>query len=160
LAWDDNQNALKRSSLAQSTRGQLLGRLGGTIAEAPPEWVLAVADRITSHLTGQFDDFEDVALDMSGMSDLNARIYRRLRAVHAGATITYGALAAELGEPGAARRVGQAMAVNPFPLLVPCHRVVAANGQPGGFSAFGGVDTKDQLLAIEGVILRAQGELF
>ena len=75
---------------------------------------------------------------------------RLTRAIPRGATRTYGEVAAELGDPGAARAVGQALGRNPFPIIVPCHRVLAAAGRPGGFSAHGGVATKLRLLAIEG----------
>ena len=82
--------------------------------------------------------------------------------VPAGATVSYGELASKVGSPGAARAVGRAMAANPVPLIVPCHRVLAAGAKAGGFSAYGGVRTKDRLLAIEGaaIRLRPQGELF
>lgn len=160
LAWENDQNALKRSFLSHCTRAELIERRDGTIVDEPPAWIAAVADRFANHLTGRFDDFEDVALDMSGVSAVKARIYARLRSVHAGHTTTYGALAAAIGKPGAAQLVGQAMATNPFLVLVPCHRVVATNGQLGGFSAPGGVVTKNRLLAIEGVVVPAQSVLF
>ena len=86
------------------------------------------------------------------MPALARRVYEVARTIPPGATLTYGEIAARLELPGAARDVGQALGRNPFPLVVPCHRVVAAGGRLGGFSARGGAATKRRLLAIEGAI--------
>ena len=86
---------------------------------------------------------------MAGVPDFHRRVYEAARRIGPGHTRTYGELAAELGEPGAARAVGQALGANPFAVIVPCHRVLAAGGRGGGFSAPGGVDTKLRLLEIE-----------
>jgi methylated-DNA-[protein]-cysteine S-methyltransferase len=91
-----------------------------------------------------------VALDMELVPEFDRRVYSVARAVPPGRTITYGEIAARLGERGAAQAVGQALGRNPFPVVVPCHRVLAAGGGIGGFSARGGVATKRRMLAIEG----------
>jgi methylated-DNA-[protein]-cysteine S-methyltransferase len=84
--------------------------------------------------------------------EFHRRVYDVARTIPPGATLTYGDIAARLGEPGSARAVGQALGRNPFPIIVPCHRVLAANGQLGGFSATGGSATKRRLLTIEGAL--------
>jgi methylated-DNA-[protein]-cysteine S-methyltransferase len=116
-----------------------------------------VAAEAVRLLTAYFDrvpvDFSALTLDETGLSALDAAIYRELRRVPRGATVTYGELAARAGAPGAAQAVGGAMARNPWVIVVPCHRVLAAGGALGGFSAPGGVHTKRKLLRMEGVDL-------
>jgi len=122
--------------------------------EAPPtETVDDVVDRLTRLLAGDDVDLTDVRLDLTGVPEQQQRIYAVARTLPRGVTRTYGEIAREIGVPGAAQAVGQAMGSNPWPLVVPCHRVVAAGGRNGGFSAPGGVDTKLRLLAIEGAAL-------
>jgi methylated-DNA-[protein]-cysteine S-methyltransferase len=123
----------------------------------PPAAVRDAISAIRALLGGEARDLLDVGLDLEGVPAFNARVYAALRLVLPGSTVTYGELARRVGEPGAARAVGQAMGENPCPIVVPCHRVLAAAGR-GGFSAPGGVDTKLRLLAIEGGL--RQGELF
>jgi len=118
-----------------------------------PAAIRSVARRLTRHLNGRLDRFEDVSLDLSRVSTFNRKVYRTLRGIEPGRTLTYGELAGRVGRPGAARAVGRAMASNPVPLLVPCHRVLGADRRLGGFSAPGGVDTKLRLLFVEGVVL-------
>ncbi|AKU92473.1 Methylated-DNA--protein-cysteine methyltransferase [Vulgatibacter incomptus] len=114
-----------------------------------------------AHLDGRPQDFTRVPLDLSNVSPFAAKVYLALRQVPAGSTVSYGELAREVGSPGAARAVGRAMATNPVPILVPCQRVLAAAGKPGGFSAYGGVLTKERMLALEGWRPRdPQGTLF
>ncbi len=125
-----------------------------------PGWVVELGERVRRHLEGELDHFRDVRLDFTRVSDFATRAYGRLREVGPGQTTTYGALARSMGQPAAARALGQAMAANPWPLLVPCHRVLAARGALGGFSAQGGTSFKERLLAVEGVTWRRQGELF
>ena len=116
-----------------------------------------VAAEAVRLLTAYFDgvpvDFSPLVLDESGLSPLDAAIYRELRRVARGSTVTYGELAARAGAPGAAQAVGGAKARNPWVIVVPCHRVLAAGGALGGFSAPGGVRTKRRLLRMEGVDL-------
>ena len=91
----------------------------------------------------------DVALDLREIPAFHRRVYDIARHIPPGATLSYGEVAQRLGEPGAARAVGQALGRNPFPIVVPCHRVLAAHARSGGFSAPGGVATKLKLLMIE-----------
>lgn len=119
-------------------------------AEArPPSWVVPVIASIQALLAGEQPDLSDVPLDMSGLPPFRRRIYELARAVPPGQTVTYGELARRAGAPGTARAVGQALGRNPFAIVVPCHRVVAANGRTGGFSANGGVATKVKMLELE-----------
>lgn len=101
-----------------------------------------------------------IELDFSLVGEFERRAYEFARTIEPGRTLTYGEIAAALGEPGAARAVGQAMGRNPWPIVVPCHRVLAADGSLGGFSAPGGSATKLRLLAIEGADAARQGSLF
>jgi methylated-DNA-[protein]-cysteine S-methyltransferase len=95
--------------------------------------------------------FAEVALDLSGVPDFHRRAYEQLLTVGWGQTVTYGDLARQLGDVGLSRAVGQAMGANPTPLVIPCHRVLASDGKPGGFSAPGGAASKVKMLALEGV---------
>jgi methylated-DNA-[protein]-cysteine S-methyltransferase len=106
-----------------------------------------------AHLGGELSHLLDVPFDDAGLPAFHRRVYEALRKVRPGETVGYGELAALAGSPGAARAVGQAVGKNPLPIVVPCHRVLASGGKPGGFSAHGGVGTKLRMLAIEGVVL-------
>jgi methylated-DNA-[protein]-cysteine S-methyltransferase len=118
--------------------------------EAPPSpEVQQAMDRIVALLHGEASDLSAVVLDMAGVPAFNRRVYEVARGIPPGATLTYGEVAARLGDRGAARAVGRALGQNPFALIVPCHRVLAADGGIGGFSAGGGVTTKRRLLTIE-----------
>jgi O-6-methylguanine DNA methyltransferase len=132
------------------TRARMLRRFPGAREGAPPPEVRAALDLIVALLRGETSDLSTVALDMEGVPLFHRRVYEVARTIPPGATLSYGEIAARLGEPGMAREVGQALGRNPFALIVPCHRVVAAGGQAGGFSANGGVATKLRLLSIEG----------
>ncbi|MEW4526796.1 methylated-DNA--[protein]-cysteine S-methyltransferase [Maioricimonas sp. JC845] len=110
-----------------------------------------LADRIIAYAQGDPVSFDDVPLALPPMTPFRKAIVRCLRQVPYGTTISYGELAQRAGRPGAARAVGQAMASNTLPLLIPCHRVIAAGGRLGGFSAPTGVTLKERLLALEGV---------
>jgi methylated-DNA-[protein]-cysteine S-methyltransferase len=125
----------------------------GRASDQAPPHVQGVIERLQRLLCGDDVDFADVALDLDGVPDFDQKIYVLARALPRGVTATYGDLARRAGSPGAAQAVGQAMGNNRFPLVVPCHRVVAAGGGNGGFSAPGGVDTKLRLLALESVTL-------
>ena len=106
-------------------------------------------DRVYRYTEGEVEEFFDVDLDFSGLSTFSLRVIAACRQIPYGATATYATLAGRAGSPGAARSVGTIMAKNRFPLLVPCHRVVAAGNRLGGFSARGGTDLKHRLLAME-----------
>jgi methylated-DNA-[protein]-cysteine S-methyltransferase len=112
--------------------------------------VQAVIDDIVALLAGSPRDLRHARLDLTGLSDLQRRVYDMARKIPAGATLTYGEIAERLGDRLLARDVGEALGHNPFPIIVPCHRVLAAGSKLGGFSAPGGVRTKLRLLEIEG----------
>ncbi|WP_217161502.1 methylated-DNA--[protein]-cysteine S-methyltransferase [Streptomyces sp. AC512_CC834] len=131
------------------THERLLSMVPGGLESTPPPHVCGVITAVVRHLRGEPGDLASVDLDMSRVPPFRRRVYDTARAIPAGETLTYAAVAERMGKPGAARAVGQALARNPFALIVPCHRVVAAGGKPGGFSAGGGVTTKLGLLAIE-----------
>jgi methylated-DNA-[protein]-cysteine S-methyltransferase len=116
-------------------------------------------DDIARHLAGAAADLSSIPLDLAGVPPFFRRVYEVTRAVPRGEVRTYAEIAAAAGSPSATRAVGQALAKNPFPLVVPCHRVVAAGNAPGGFSAPGGLDTKARLLAIEGCFLEGDRQL-
>jgi methylated-DNA-[protein]-cysteine S-methyltransferase len=116
----------------------------------PPPEVQLVIEAVVGQLSGKEVDLGWVRLDMEGLPLFHRRVYEVARAIPAGRTLTYGEVARRMGAPRAARAVGQALGRNPFPVVVPCHRVVAAGGGLGGFSAHGGTSTKERLLAIEG----------
>jgi O-6-methylguanine DNA methyltransferase len=132
------------------TRARVLQRFPRAREAAPPSEVERARDRIVAHLRGERGDLSSVLLDMRLVPPFHRRVYGAARSIPQGTTITYGALAARIGAAGSARAVGQALARNPFAIIVPCHRVVAAGGKIGGFSANGGTRTKLRLLAIEG----------
>jgi methylated-DNA-[protein]-cysteine S-methyltransferase len=144
-----------------SSRARLLKRVPGAREAAPPANVQAVIARIVALLdSGKGDDFTDVALDMDRLPDFNRAVYAIARKIPPGATITYGDIAKQLGGVQLSRDVGQAMGKNPFPIIVPCHRVLAAGAKPGGFSARGGTATKLKILAIEGAYVNHTPSLF
>jgi methylated-DNA-[protein]-cysteine S-methyltransferase len=123
------------------------GRMEET-SEAPP-WVREAMDRIALHLGGNPQDLSGIPIDMGGISPFFRRVYEVTRGIPPGETLSYAELAERAGSPKAFRAVGQAMAKNPFPVVVPCHRVLAAGGKLGGFSAPGGTATKVRLLDLE-----------
>ena len=135
-----------------ATRTRLLERFPDAAESRPPTAVARAVDSIVALLHGQGGDLCEVTLDFTGASAFRKKVYTLTRAIPPGKTLTYGELALQAGSPGSARAVGQAMAKNPFPIVVPCHRVLGANGKAGGFSATGGVTTKMRMLAIEGAL--------
>jgi methylated-DNA-[protein]-cysteine S-methyltransferase len=134
----------------ETARRSFVRRYPGA-AEAEPTAVVAHAiEEIRELLTGKAVDLRDVPIDISQVPEFNARVYEIARAIPPGKTLTYGEIAVKLGDKLLARDVGAALGQNPWPIVVPCHRVTAAGGKLGGFSARGGVNTKVKLLAIEG----------
>jgi methylated-DNA-[protein]-cysteine S-methyltransferase len=115
---------------------------------------------IRAVLEGQRRDLRDIPLDERGIDPFRRRVYAATRDVQPGALVTYGQIARAIGEPDAARDVGAALARNPTPVIVPCHRVVAANGALHGFSAPGGIETKRRMLQLEGAPGFGQQVLF
>jgi methylated-DNA-[protein]-cysteine S-methyltransferase len=133
----------------------------GEIAEAPPPaGVQRAIDGIVELLAGKPNDLADVVLDLDGVPEFNRGVYDIARRIPPGKTLTYGDIARKLGGVELSRDVGQALGRNPCPIVVPCHRVLAAGGKPGGFSANGGVVTKLKMLAIEGAVVNHTPSLF
>lgn len=162
LAW--NGRGLTRLQLPEGDRAATQARLEriatAVAADAVPAEIVDAERRLRAYFAGESVDLASIALDLSATPDFFASVYRLTREVGRGATIAYGELARKAGSPGASRAVGQAMARNPWPVIVPCHRVLAGGNKPGGFSAFGGLVTKERLLALEGVELAAPLPLF
>lgn len=133
------------------TRARLVERFPGARETSPPRSIQRAIAATAALLAGEAGDLSAIALDLNGVPPFHRRVYELARAIPRGTTLSYGDIAARLGVPGAARAVGQALARNPFAMIVPCHRVLTTSGKPGGFSANGGVLTKLRLLALEGV---------
>ena len=131
------------------TRVELCVRKKKSSKARPPAWVKEAAKRIANHLAGKPDPFDGIDIDLSNTTPFAHKVYDALRRIPEGITLTYADLARLVGKPGAARAVGRAMATNPVPIIVPCHRVVGAGGKLGGFSAPGGTKTKQKILEIE-----------
>jgi len=142
------------------TRVRVMRRWPDAREEPPPPVVRRAVDGVVALLSGAAVDLSTVPLDMGRVRAFERRVYEVARTIPPGQTLTYGDVAARLGDPGAAREVGQALGRNPFAVIVPCHRVVAAGGKTGGFSATGGVATKLRLLEIERARLRTEPTLF
>lgn len=152
LAWTD-AGALKAVQLPEpddaGTLQRMRRRCGDAPETEPPPPVHAVIERLRRHFAGEHDALLDVAIDYEGVPDFQRRVYEAARALAPGTVTTYGEMARGLGEPGASRAVGQALGHNPFAPVVPCHRILAAGGGSGGFSAEGGTRTKLKMLEIE-----------
>ena len=114
--------------------------------------IAAVVEDICALLRGEGITFSSAQLDLAAVPEFNRRVYDITRAIAPGSTSTYGTIAAQLGDPTLARAVGQALGQNPIPIIVPCHRVLAANGRIGGFSGAGGAETTRRMLVIEGAL--------
>jgi methylated-DNA-[protein]-cysteine S-methyltransferase len=143
-----------------ATQARLLRRFPDACETPPPPAIQHAIDDITALLSGEARDLSAIALDLERVPPFHQRVYAIARTIQPGATLSYGEIAGRLGDRGAAREVGEAMGQNPFPIIVPCHRVVAAGGKAGGFSAAGGVTTKLRLLGIEGAQLAEAPTLF
>ena len=139
----------------QATRRRIRRAIPDAIESAPRPDVEGAIVAITGLLEGTPGDLGSVVLDMTDVPEFNRRVYEAARAIPPGATLTYGEVAERIGERGAAQAVGQALGSNPFPIVVPCHRVLAADGALRGFSAPGGIATKRRMLAIEGALAPA-----
>ncbi|HTT49105.1 MAG TPA: methylated-DNA--[protein]-cysteine S-methyltransferase [Pseudolabrys sp.] len=133
-----------------ATRARVSRRYPGVREAAPPPAVRDAIDGVTALLRGERRDLTAIVIDDSDIPAFNRRVYAVVRQIPPGATMTYGEVAERLGDKTLARAVGQAMGENPTPIVMPCHRVLAAGGKTGGFSAPGGAVTKLQLLTIEG----------
>jgi methylated-DNA-[protein]-cysteine S-methyltransferase len=144
----------------EKTRKRICQRHPGIEEAPPPSDVQRAIAAIVELLAGKPNDLADVALDLEGVPDFDRGVYDIARTIPPGKTLTYGDIAKRLGGVELSRDVGQALGHNPCPIVVPCHRVLAAGGKPGGFSANGGVATKLKMLAIEGAIVNHTPSLF
>lgn len=142
------------------TRTRLRQRHPGIDEAVPTSSVQDAIGRMIALLAGESADLSAIELDLDGVPDFNRRVYAIARAIPAGRTLTYGDIARRLGGVDLSRDVGQALGRNPCPIVVPCHRVLAAGGRPGGFSANGGVATKLRMLTIEGASVNHTPSLF
>jgi methylated-DNA-[protein]-cysteine S-methyltransferase len=155
IAWHDA--GIVRCNLPEpdpdSVRARLRRELTGAheTAQAPSDVTHAIT-QITRLLAGEVADFSTVRLDMREVPPFKRSVYEFVKHIPRGSTFTYGEVATQLGQSGASRAIGQAMASNPFAPIVPCHRVLAAGNKPGGFSAHGGALTKMKLLQMEGAL--------
>ncbi|WP_395055336.1 methylated-DNA--[protein]-cysteine S-methyltransferase [Polaromonas sp.] len=159
IAWGDAGICgvqLPEADAAQ-TRVRMHQRFHDAAEAFPDGEVQAAIHGISAMLRGEAHALDTLVFDMRGVPAFHQRVYAVARAIPPGQTLTYGEVAARLGEPGAARAVGQALGRNPFAPVVPCHRVLAAGDQPGGFSASGGIRTKLRLLIIEGAMRGTPG---
>lgn len=158
IAW--SAAGVTRFQLPEADAARTGARLakGRAPADPPPE-IQRVVTALSGYFAGVPVDFADVPLDLDRESAFHRAVYAATRAVGWGRTTTYGALASLVGEPGAARAVGRAMARNPVPVIIPCHRVLAAGDRLGGFSAHGGTVTKERLLRLEGAATPAVAQL-
>ena len=157
IAWSDA--GVTRFQLPDSgtdaTERNLLRRLPGAAPATPPPAVADAVHAAKRYFAGEKIEFSDVELDLEGQDEFFRRVYAAARRIGWGQTTTYGALAREFGDGWEiARDVGQAMAKNPVALIIPCHRVLAAGGKPGGFSAPGGTASKIKMLELENIHLR------
>lgn len=162
IAWRDG--AIVALQLPEPSGVRTLARLrrsAGPLAEAPPPaFVQAAIDGVQALMRGEPRDLCEIELDMRGVPEFNQRVYAIARRIPPGQTRSYGEIAEELGDKLLARAVGQALGHNPFAPIVPCHRVLAANGKPGGFSGGEGPLTKLRMLAIEGAAPGGTPSLF
>lgn len=144
--------ALGRMRLAWTAEGicalRFVDHLDREEVREAPAWVLDALRRLMAHLAGQPQNLDGIPLDLSGLTPFQRCVADVLRATRPGQTLSYGEVALLAGRPGAARAAGQTVKANPLLILVPCHRVVAADG-PGGWSAFGSPEVKARLLALE-----------
>ena len=162
LVW--NAHGIAAVRLPEQTEGRMLSRLHERFplleAAVPPPAEQQAIDGMVALLEGQARDLRFCALDLRGETPFHRSVYQAAQDIPPGKTKTYGEIATLLGEPGASRAVGQALGHNPFPIIVPCHRVLASGARSGGFSAPGGVSTKLRMLLIEGAEIGGAPGLF
>ena len=148
------------SATSDATRSRLGRRWPGAVEAPPPPGVQRVIDRVLALLDGRPVDFDDVPVDLAGVPEFHRKVYEVARTIPPGQTTTYGEIARRLGQPHESREVGQALGRNPIAIIVPCHRVLGADGRMGGFSAPGGLATKRRILEIENASALGAGPLF
>lgn len=157
IAWtgDTIEGTLLPEPRVADTRQHMRDRFDGPAGEAvegtPPPAIQDAIDCMVASLRGEADDLVDVPLDLDALPPFQRKVLEVVRMIPAGETLSYGEVAAAVGSLGAARAVGQALGRNPFPIVIPCHRVLAAGGRIGGFTAPGGLSVKAKMLAAEGV---------
>jgi methylated-DNA-[protein]-cysteine S-methyltransferase len=156
IAWDGDAivGVQLPEARTDDTRRRLHDRFAGAADATPPPTIGDAIERMVAALRGEADDLVDVPLDLDALPPFQRKVFEVVRTIPAGETLSYGEVALAVGSPGAARAVGQALGRNPFPIVVPCHRVLAAGGRIGGFTATGGLSVKAQMLAAEGVTPR------
>jgi len=162
LAWRENTivSVLLPEGGADKSQARLQRRFTDLTESAPTPLIADLIGRIRALLDGQPIDLTDAPIDMDVFEPFSRQVYEIARGIPPGQAMTYGEIAERLGDKLLARDVGQAMGKNPYPIIIPCHRVVAAGGKLGGFSARGGSATKQKLLAIEGYAPGGQPTLF
>jgi methylated-DNA-[protein]-cysteine S-methyltransferase len=162
LAW--SARGISGAALPESTAEATLTRLSRRLLDAevrePPAYVAVAAEGVMALARGEAVDLSSTPLDQEGYPDLDRQVWDIARTIPFGQTLTYGDIARRLGDVALSRAVGQALGANPIPIIVPCHRVVAADGRTGGFSAPGGVSTKLRLLNIERAAVSPEPLLF
>jgi methylated-DNA-[protein]-cysteine S-methyltransferase len=162
IAWGDGGILAVQLPEAREieTRRRMLRQYSDARELRPSMNAEIAIEAIALLLRAQPCDFSDVELDMHGMPPFNRRVYEFARTIPRGETMTFAALAKRLGASGASHAVGQAIGRNPFAILVPCHRVLAAEGETDGFSMNGGVVSKRRLLSLEGAKAKSGPTLF
>lgn len=154
IAW--GPNGLRAVSFPEAsddeTRARLRARAPGAEEVEPPEEVARLIGDIAALFKGEARDLSYARLDLDGVGDFECAVYALALGIGPGEAKTYGDLAKALGDVAYSRRVGQALGRNPFPIVVPCHRIVGADGAMTGFSAPGGAELKRRLLKIEGAL--------
>jgi methylated-DNA-[protein]-cysteine S-methyltransferase len=162
IAWNDVGVLAVRLPFASDDkmRTHLRNKCGDLEEAGPPPRIRLAIEAIISLLNGKAADLSGIDLDMTRVPDFDRRVYEIARSIRPGSTLTYGDIAKRLGGLEFARDVGQALGHNPFAIVVPCHRVLAAGGKPGGFSAPGGRSTKLRMLAIENAYVNHTPSLF
>jgi methylated-DNA-[protein]-cysteine S-methyltransferase len=162
LVWKDDRIVGLRLPEASpaATRARIERRWPEAVEQSPTPAMQSVIDRVLELLSGKAIDLSDVPLDFGALPEFHQRAYAIARTIPAGQTMTYGEIARRLGMPHESREVGQAMGKNPVAIIMPCHRVLGADGKMGGFSANGGVATKRRILEIEGAAAVSAGPLF
>lgn len=151
--------ALPEASEAE-LRASLKRRFPGTAEADAPPFVRAAVEAVVRLLSGNAEDFSGLELDTGDLPAFDRSVLEETRRIPCGETLTYGDIACALASPGAARAVGRALGRNPIPIIIPCHRVLAASGRSGGFSAPGGASTKLRILEIEAARRGPEPELF
>jgi methylated-DNA-[protein]-cysteine S-methyltransferase len=162
IAWSEQgiSDVLLPGRSPAQTRAMLANRYQPEAEAEPPAAVASTVAAIVRLLDGEPQDLTGAELDLTGVPEFNRQVYAVARTITAGSTLCYGDIAVRIGQPGAARAVGRALGDNPCPIVIPCHRVLAADGSMHGFSGYGGIATKRRMLQIEGALAPDEPTLF